>query len=185
MERETLKELYRKYDLTKEDFFKHQHYTIISRSGVEKIMAMENIAVTYQVVKVKKDFAVIKAIATKDNNKIETFGSALKGDFKTGNTQTWYVAEMAEKRAMARGVLKMTGFYKYNVKSEDESEDFRSPAVKQVSIASQHKRLMELLHERYNLIPEDERLNIERIIDQEEKESYTKAIKYLESCKSE
>ena len=57
---------------------------------------------------------------------IQTFGSALKGvDFKTGNTNSWYVIEMAEKRAMSRAVLKLTGFYELGVFGEDESEDFK------------------------------------------------------------
>ena len=62
----------------------------------------------------------------KDETSIQTFGSALKGaDFKSGNTNTWYVMEMAEKRAMSRAVLKLTGFYELGVFGEDESEDFK------------------------------------------------------------
>ena len=43
MKTEILKEKYIKYNLTKDDVFKHQggHYIIITRSGIEKIMAME------------------------------------------------------------------------------------------------------------------------------------------------
>ena len=32
---------------------------------------------------------------------------------------------MAEKRALARSVLKLCGAYRYGVYAEDESEDFR------------------------------------------------------------
>ena len=54
------------------------------------------------------------------------FGSALKGEtYKDGNTNSWYVMEMAEKRAMSRAVLKLTGFYELGVFGEDESEDFK------------------------------------------------------------
>ena len=57
---------------------------------------------------------------------METFGSAYKGaTFQDGNTNTWYVAEMAEKRAFSRIVLKLTGFYSLGVFGEDESEDFK------------------------------------------------------------
>ena len=42
-----------------------------------------------------------------------------------GNCNTWYVAEMAEKRALSRAVLKLTGFYELGVFGEDESEDFK------------------------------------------------------------
>ena len=33
--------------------------------------------------------------------------------------------EMAEKRAMSRAVLKLTGFYQLGAFGEDESEDFK------------------------------------------------------------
>ena len=35
MNKEKLRELYNKYNLDKEDFFKHQHYTIITRQGIQ------------------------------------------------------------------------------------------------------------------------------------------------------
>jgi hypothetical protein len=44
---------------------------------------------------------------------------------RDGNCNTWYVMEMAEKRAMSRAVLKLTGFYELGVFGEDESEDFK------------------------------------------------------------
>ena len=126
MNRDKLKELYEKYNLAKEDFFKHQHYTIITRQGIDKIQAMEQINVHYDVIKCEPNFAVFKANAKKDDKNIETFGSAYKGtSFKDGNTNSWYVAEMAEKRAMSRAVLKLTGFYELGVFGEDESETFK------------------------------------------------------------
>lgn len=126
MKTERLKELYQKYNLTKDDVFKHQHYIIITRSGVDKIQATEQMNVHYRVIKCEPNFAVVKAIAVKGEASIETFGSALKGEgYKDGNTNSWYVMEMAEKRAMSRAVLKLTGFYELGVFSEDESEDFK------------------------------------------------------------
>ena len=126
MNKEKLKEKYIKYELTKDDVFKHQHYIIITRSGIEKIQALENIHINYDVIKCEPNFASVKATAIKDQNTIQTFGSALKGsNFKDGNTNTWYVLEMAEKRAMSRAVLKLTGFYELGVFGEDESEEFR------------------------------------------------------------
>ena len=126
MKTEILKEKYIKYNLTKDDVFKHQHYIIITRSGIEKIQALENIHINYDVIKCVPNFASVKATAIKDQNTIQTFGSALKGsNFKDGNTNTWYVLEMAEKRAMSRAVLKLTGFYELGVFGEDESEDFK------------------------------------------------------------
>lgn len=126
MKTERLKELYQKYNLTKDDVFKHQHYIIITRSGVDKIQATEQMTVHYDVIKCEPNFAVVKAMASKGDAYIETFGSALKGaNFKDGNTNSWYVMEMAEKRSMSRAVLKLTGFYELGVFSEDESEDFK------------------------------------------------------------
>ena len=130
MNKDKLKELYQKYNLTKEDFFKHQHYTIITRQGIDKIQAIEKMKIHYEVVRCEPNYAVFKAYAEKDNEimSIETFGSALKGDtYKDGNTNSWYVAEMAEKRAMSRAVLKLTGFYELGVFGEDESDSFKKP----------------------------------------------------------
>jgi len=126
MNKDKLIELYKKYGLTKDDVFKHQHYVIITRQGIDKIQAVEQMSVTYEVIRCEPNFAVFKASAEKDGKKIETFGSALKGDgYKDGNTNSWYVAEMAEKRAMSRAVLKLTGFYELGVFGEDESESFK------------------------------------------------------------
>ena len=122
MDRTKLTELYKKYELTKDDVFKHQHYLIITRSGIDKIQAIEGIKINYEVIRCETNFAVVKAI-TED---LQTFGSAIKGkDFKDGNTNSWYVMEMAEKRAMSRMVLKTCGFYELGVFGEDESEDFK------------------------------------------------------------
>jgi len=128
MKTEALKEKYIKYNLTKDDVFKHQHYIILTRSGIDKIQAIEGIEIDYEVIKCEKDFCVVKAHAKKEDNDtfIQTFGSALKGaGFKDGNTNSWYVMEMAEKRAMSRAVLKLTGFYELGVFGEDEAEDFK------------------------------------------------------------
>jgi hypothetical protein len=123
--KETLKRLFVENDLQKEDVFKHQHYTIIKRQGIDKIQAKNNIEIQYEVIKCERDFAVVKALGTLRDKQIETFGSALKGDFKSGNSNTWYIMEMAEKRAMSRAVLKLSGLYALGVMGQDESEDFK------------------------------------------------------------
>jgi hypothetical protein len=125
MKTEKIKEKYHHYGLDKEDVFKHQHYVIITRSGIDKIQAIENITIDYEVINCERDYCVVKANALKGETSIQTFGSALKGGFKDGNCNTWYVMEMAEKRAMSRAVLKLTGFYELGVFGEDESEDFK------------------------------------------------------------
>ena len=119
---EKLKVLYKKYNLTKEDVFKHQHYIIITRSGIDKIQGVAGIKIKYEVIKCEPNFAVVKA----STDHLETFGSAIKGlTFKDGNTNSWYVMEMAEKRAMSRAVLKLAGLYALGVFGEDESESFK------------------------------------------------------------
>ena len=122
-----LNRLFKENNLTNEDVFKHQHYNIITRSGIEKIMANLQIYCEYEVIRCEPNFAVVKAKGEIPDEKfIETFGSALKGtNYQDGNTNTWYVIEMAEKRAMSRAVLKLAGFYKLGVFAEDESESFK------------------------------------------------------------
>tara|TARA_Y100001938_G_scaffold40770_1_gene56368 strand:+ start:733 stop:1140 length:408 start_codon:yes stop_codon:yes gene_type:complete len=128
--KDILNRLFVENNLTEEDVFKHQHYTIITRSGIEKIMANLQIYCEYEVIKCEPHFAVVKAKGeiTKDGDEqfVQTFGSALKGtNYQDGNTNTWYVMEMAEKRAMSRAVLKLAGFYELGVFGEDESESFK------------------------------------------------------------
>ena len=126
MNTEKIKEKYHHYGLEKEDVFKHQHYLIITRSGIEKIQAIENIVINYDVINCEANFCVVKATANKGDASIQTFGSALKGEtFKDGNTNTWYVMEMAEKRAKSRAILQLTGMYSLGIFGEDESEDFK------------------------------------------------------------
>lgn len=130
MERDKIAELYKKYELTEKDVFKHKHYLIITRSGIEKIQAIERITVMYDVIKCEPHFSAVKAY----NDKLETFGSALYGGKEQnkegkwvdlGTTTSLYILEIAEKRALSRLVLKQTGFYELGVFGEDESEDFK------------------------------------------------------------
>ena len=129
MDRDKLVELYKKYELQKEDVFKHKMYVIITRKGIERIQAKENITINYEVIRCEPKFAVMKAtayISTKPNIIIETFGSALKGDsYKDGNCNSFDIAEMAEKRCKSRAILQLTGFYELGVFGEDESDDFK------------------------------------------------------------
>ena len=63
----------------------------------------------YDVIKCEKDFAVVKANATKEGKTIETFGSALKGaGFKDGNTNTWYVYRDGREKSLC--ILKQEVF---------------------------------------------------------------------------
>ena len=74
MDREKLLDLYKKYELEKTDVYKHQHYVIITRQGIEKIAAKENIAISYEVVKCEPNFAVVKAYAKKERTEERRVG---------------------------------------------------------------------------------------------------------------
>ena len=124
--KELLKYVYEKYDLTSEDVFKHsQGWVIFTRSGIEKIQAKDAIQVDYDVIRMEPDYAVIKA----STDKVQTFGSAKRGGFKDGSTMSWYIAEMAEKRALSRAILKHTGMYQHGAFGEDEADDFKDDRV--------------------------------------------------------
>ena len=139
-DKEILRELADRYTLTGKDFFKHptQGFVIITRAGVEKIMAHDKIQVTYEVVPElteNQENCCIKAIAQRvDENgevfTVESFGTAnhYNCSIKTtrnGKTLPHYPVETAEKRAKARAVLQITGWYSENVMSEDEADDFK------------------------------------------------------------
>jgi hypothetical protein len=118
---EMLNDLYQKYGLNQEDTFRSpQGWTIITRSGIDKIQAVADIDIEYHVVEyVPAESAAVKATANWNDRKIETFGEA-----NPKNCRQSYVLAMAEKRAMSRIVLKLTGFYALGVFGQDESEDF-------------------------------------------------------------
>ena len=139
-DKEILRELADRYTLTGKDFFKHptQGFVIITRAGVEKIMAHDKIQVTYEVVPElteNQENCCIKATAQRvDENgevfTVESFGTAnhYNCSIKTtrnGKTLPHYPVETAEKRAKARAVLQITGWYSENVMSEDEADDFK------------------------------------------------------------
>ena len=129
MNREKIAQLYKEFSLTKDDIFKHKHYLIITRSGVEKIQSVSNIEVNFTLEQCTPNFSVVKAVAFKreaPDVRIETYGSALKGStYSEGSTNSWYVTELAEKRSLSRAILKLVGAYELGIFSEDESEDFK------------------------------------------------------------
>lgn len=118
---EMLNQLYKEYKLTQEDTFRSpQGWTIITRSGIDKIQAEADIDIDYEVLELTQGkSAAVKATAEWNNRKLQTFGEA-----NEKNCRQSYVLAMAEKRAMSRIVLKLTGFYALGVFGQDESEDF-------------------------------------------------------------
>ena len=117
-----LNRLFVENNLTDEDYFKHKFYTIITRSGIDKIQAANDIKINYNLIFNSQDTkcVIIKATAKMGDKVIETFGEAAPM-----NTQNSYPVAMAEKRAMSRACLKLAGFYENNVFGEDEADAFK------------------------------------------------------------
>ena len=119
-QREHLNGLFVENGLTKDDVFLSSQFAIITRTGIEKIQANHDVRVTFEVVSDNPGFVVIKAKATKQIDgrvfEVETYGEA-----SPQNNRTKYPFAMAEKRALARAVLKIVGLYAHaGVISEDE-----------------------------------------------------------------
>jgi len=127
-QRERLQSLADDHGLTKDHFFKSpQGFVIITRQGIERIQAHKCIRVSYEVVSLSEDLkhVVIKATGEMSNSKglpiqMETFGES-----SPDNTRQKYPVSMAEKRALSRIVLKLSGMYELGVFGEDESDDFK------------------------------------------------------------
>lgn len=147
--RARLKELFLAYELDKEDIFSLQlggrKIPIVTRTGVEKIMAKDNITLKYEVINSEEEFAAIKCYAKKGDLVIETFGSAHKK-----NCKSTYYLEMAEKRSKARAVLQITEFYSIGVHSEVEADEFKQQPVTQQPAAKKAVDSMEQTMRDYN-----------------------------------
>lgn len=119
---EILNRLFVENNLTEEDYFKHKFYTIITRSGIEKIMYNNNITITYELLYNSPDnkCIIIKATGKMGDKIIETFGEAAPN-----NNQNSYGVSIAEKRSMSRCVLKLTQLYENQIFGEDEADAFK------------------------------------------------------------
>ena len=127
-QKERLQHLAKENGLTKDHFFKSpQGFVIITRQGIERIQAHKAIRVAYEVVSLSNDLkhVVLKATGEMANGsglpvQMETFGES-----SPDNTKQKYPVAMAEKRALSRVVLKLSGLYEVGVFGEDESDDFK------------------------------------------------------------
>jgi hypothetical protein len=120
--KEILRRLFLANNLVAEDVFKHAHYTIITRQGIDKIQAAQSIEIRYELAHLSEDHShcLIKAFGKMGDKIIETYGEATPK-----NNKNAYTVAMAEKRAMSRIVLKLSGFYENGFFGEDESDDFK------------------------------------------------------------
>ena len=131
--RERLKNLYEKYQLSKEDIFSLKFGSvstpIITGTGIDKIQGIAKIKIQFSEIEYQPGIsAAVKATATLGDNYVESYGEA-----NNKNNKNPYPLAMAEKRAMSRVILKLTGFYELGVFGEDESDSFKKEETKQVS----------------------------------------------------
>lgn len=103
---EILNTLYKDNSLTKEDVYKDKRgFTIITRSGIEQIQWNNKIEVIFDVISYEVGNVILKATSFQDGiKKCETFGSASKE-----NCFQKFPVEIAEKRALARIIIKTMG----------------------------------------------------------------------------
>jgi len=126
--REALKRLYVTNGLTEEDIHKDPRgFVIITRTGIDKIVSKNGITIGYEVITmdIEKGICVLKAAATmkvgNDVRNVMSFGEASPSNLMGGGKK--FPVSMAEKRAMSRVVLKLTGFYEQGVFGQDEIVD--------------------------------------------------------------
>ena len=106
-----LNKIYKDNDLEKSDVYNDKRgFSIITRSGIEKIQAKNEISVSFEVIKAELDNCIIKATSLIREGdewipKMETFGSGTKE-----NCRLPFRIEMAEKRALARVIIKTMNY---------------------------------------------------------------------------
>ena len=124
--KESLRRLFKENNLVEEDVYKDKRgFVIITRTGIDKIVSKQNILVAYEPIVMQKEWVVIRGTATKEVNgkpkNVMSFGEASE-DNLMGGAKKFPVA-MAEKRAMSRCVLKISGLYEQGVFGQDEIVD--------------------------------------------------------------
>ena len=123
MTKEELTKFYKLHNLLPSDVYKDKRgFVIITKSGIEKIQNQNNIKIAFDVIVCDIDNVVIKAVSMRFDSSaddfvpiIETFGSANKE-----NCRNTFKVEIAEKRALARCIIKTMQWT--NMKGEDEME---------------------------------------------------------------
>ena len=124
MDRQELLKFYKLHNLTKKDVYKDDRgFVIITRSGIEQIQNQNNIKVAFEVIVCHLENVVLKAVSMRyDSNAqefvpiIETFGSA-----SINNCKQHFLVEIAEKRSLARCIIKTMNWT--NMMGEDEIEN--------------------------------------------------------------
>tara|TARA_R110002167_G_scaffold34704_1_gene110909 strand:- start:2305 stop:2811 length:507 start_codon:yes stop_codon:yes gene_type:complete len=126
---ETLKRLFLDNGLVKDDVHKDPRgFVIIKRSGIDKIVSKQNIQVAFEPVMMTPEWVVIRATASmrtgageNDVRNMMSFGEAADNNLMGGAKK--FPVAMAEKRAMSRVILKISGLYEQGVFGQDEMAD--------------------------------------------------------------
>ena len=121
MDKITLSKFYKMHNLKRDDVYRDKRgFIIITKSGIEKIQNQNNIKVTFEPIVCTLENVVLKATSLRfDSNLddfipiIETFGSA-----SINNCKQHFLVEIAEKRALARCIIKTMKWT--NIKGEEE-----------------------------------------------------------------
>lgn len=151
--KERLRTLQQQNGLNKDHFFTSpQGFTIITREGIEVIQSKRDIRVSFDVVSLSDDLKHVVLKATGEMPRENGVGGLVKmetfGESAPYNTRQKYPMAMAEKRALSRIVLKLSGFYEMGVFGQDESDDFvkRAPsAVKPTPSEDNHSENIRLV----------------------------------------
>jgi len=133
MTKQELRKFYELHNLLPTDVYKDKRgFVIITRSGIEKIQTQNNIKVAFNVIVCELENVVLKAVSMRfDANAdefvpiIETFGSASKN-----NCRQHFLVEIAEKRSLARCIIKTMQWT--NILGEDEVENQPSKSLAQL-----------------------------------------------------
>ncbi len=133
MTKQELRKFYELHNLLPTDVYKDKRgFVIITRSGIEKIQTQNNIKVAFNVIVCELENVVLKAVSMRFDASadefvpiIETFGSASKN-----NCRQHFLVEIAEKRALARCIIKTMQWT--NILGEDEVENQPSKSLAQL-----------------------------------------------------
>ena len=121
-----IKELSKKYNLTKEDYWQESRSKkwIISHDACEKIADMEGIIFgPPQILNSEQNFVRMVISGKKGEVLMWSIGEA---DNK--NCKNLYFGAMAEKRGKDRVILKLINAYEYGIYSDVEADNFQKPA---------------------------------------------------------
>lgn len=130
--KEILRELFEKYNLRYDvndpeskdnDVYRHKHYAIITRSGIQKIEKQGGWRTKIAIVNAGLDFCYVSGEIFSAAGELlyQTLASA-----SAETSQNKYYAEMAEKRCRSRLILTVAGLYELGgVYGEDEADDFQ------------------------------------------------------------